>query len=49
MFAYNLEKLASLFASALGQCLWAFLTHPEDEVLSHGYHRVRIEPILSRV
>ena len=29
MFAYNPEKFASLFASALGQRLWAFLTQPE--------------------
>ena len=48
MFAYNLEKFASLYASARGQRLWAFLTRPENEVHSHGHHRVRIEPILSR-
>ena len=29
MFAYNPEKFASLYASALGQRLWAFLTRPE--------------------
>ena len=30
MFAYNPEKFASLYASPLGQRLWAFLTRPEN-------------------
>ena len=30
MFAYNLEKFASLYAFAFGQRLWAFLTRPEN-------------------
>ena len=30
MFAYNPEKFASLYSSALGQRLWAFLTQPES-------------------
>ena len=30
MFAYNPEKFASLFASPLGQRLWAFLTRPDN-------------------
>ena len=30
MFAYNPGKFASLYASALGQRLWAFLTRPEN-------------------
>ena len=32
MFAYNPERFASLFASPLGQRLWAFLTQPENVV-----------------
>ena len=30
MFAYNPGKFASLYASALGQRLWAFLTQPDN-------------------
>ena len=30
MFAYNPEKFASLFASPIGQRLWAFLTQPDN-------------------
>ena len=30
MFAYNPEKFVSLYASTLGQRLWAFLTRPEN-------------------
>ena len=30
MFAYNPERFASLFASPLGQRLWAFLTRPDS-------------------
>lgn len=30
MFAYNPEKFASLYASHLGQRLWAFLTRPDN-------------------
>lgn len=30
MFAYNPEKFGSLYASTLGQRLWAFLTRPEN-------------------
>ncbi len=30
MFAYNPEKFASLYASNIGQRIWAFLTRPEN-------------------
>lgn len=30
MFAYNPEKFASLYETALGQRIWAFLTEPEN-------------------
>ncbi len=30
MFTYSPEKFASLYASELGQRIWAFLTRPEN-------------------
>ena len=30
MFAYNPDKFASLYASDIGQRIWAFLTRPEN-------------------
>ena len=30
MFAYSPDKFASLYASELGQRIWAFLTRPEQ-------------------